>query len=48
MSTSLIDYAGMADTLTGILTTAIGSAIGVGILVLGARFGWRFFKSFTK
>ena len=46
--TSLIDYASAASDLTSLLTTAVGAAIGVGILVLGTKFGWRFFKSFTK
>lgn len=47
-TTDLIDYASVATDLTAILQTAVGAAIGVGVLVLGARFGWRFFKSFTK
>jgi hypothetical protein len=45
---ALIDYSNIAGDLTGILQTAITAAIGVGVLVLGARFGWRFFKSFAK
>jgi len=45
---ALIDYDSIAGDLVTILTTAIGAAIGVGVLILGAKFGWRFFKSFTK
>ena len=45
---ALIDYDSIATDLVTILTTAIGAAIGVGVLVLGAKFGWRFFKSFSK
>lgn len=46
--TSLIDYASAASDLESLLTTAVTAAIGVGIIVLGTRFGWRMFKSFTK
>lgn len=46
--TSLIDYASAASDLESLLTTAVTAAIGVGIIVLGTRFGWRMFKSFTR
>lgn len=47
-TSTIIDYSSIASTLVSIVTVAIGAGVGVGVLVLGAKFGWRFFKSFTK
>ena len=44
----LIDYAATATALQTALGTAITAAIGVGVAILTAKMGWRFFKSFTK
>lgn len=44
----MIDYATTALTLTTEATAAIAAAVGVGIAILGAKLGWKFFKSFTK
>ncbi|MBF0644880.1 hypothetical protein HTZ97_13675 [Desulfuromonas acetoxidans] len=47
-TSTIIDYSSIASQLITIVTVAIGAGVGVGVLVLGAKFGWRFFKSFTK
>lgn len=39
---------GQADELMSVLGTVVPAAIGVGIAVLGVRFGWRLLKSFGK
>lgn len=44
----LVDYTATVATLTADLTTTILAAVGVGVLVLGAKLGWRFFKQFVK
>lgn len=45
---SLIDYATTATTLQTELGVAITAAVGVGVAILTARMGWKFFKGFTK
>lgn len=44
----IVDYTATVTTLTSDLTTTIVAAVGVGVLVLGARLGWKFFKQFVK
>lgn len=44
----LINYSTIATGLTSQAGTAIMAAVGVGVLVLGARMGWKFFKGFVK
>ncbi len=43
----MIDFATIATDLTAQVTSAVLAAIGIGVLVLGARLGWKFFKKFS-
>jgi hypothetical protein len=44
----VVDLSSAASDLTFLATDAIGKAIPVGVLILGAIMGWKFFKRFVK
>jgi hypothetical protein len=44
----VVDLSSAAADLTFLATDAIGKAIPVGVLILGAIMGWKFFKRFVK
>jgi len=44
----LINYSTISTGLTTQVGTAITAAVAIGVLILGARMGWKFFKGFTK
>lgn len=46
--TPIIDLTSAASDLTSLATDAIQKAVPVGVLVLGAIMGWKFFKKFVK
>jgi hypothetical protein len=45
---SILDFGAIATAVTPLLTAALlaGATLGAGVMV--ARFGWRFFKGFSK
>lgn len=43
-----VDYAGIVTEITAQLTPALTAALGVAGIILGVKYGYRFFKSFSR